>query len=443
MENLPENGHRKNSIVFNNAKWIIVCKIIQSVLQLIVGVLCARYMGPSNYGLINYAKSLVAFVLPLMQLGLDATLVQELVDAPEREGEIMGTALLMNLFSGLGCMFLVIGFVKVANPGETVTLIVCSLYSLSLIFQALEQIKFWFYGKLKAKYPSIMMVVSYIAVFAYRIYLLATAKSVYWFALVSVLEYGVISVGLLIFYQRVSTQKLRITLKTVRALFSKSKYYIIASLMFMGLKNIDHIMLKLMVGEAENGVYTAAITSGCFLQFVFYAIIDSMRPVILAHKKENAELYETGVSRLYCVLVYLALAQSVAFAIFARPIVMILFGADYSGAIPVLRILIWYLALAYIAEVRNIWILAENKHNRLWKINLCGLLANVALNAFMIPKFGACGAAISSVITQFFANVVVGFLMKDIRHNNSLMLEGLRWRTVKAVFREVKESLRA
>ena len=36
--------------VFNNAKWIIVCKIAQSLLQFVVGMLCARYLGPSNYG---------------------------------------------------------------------------------------------------------------------------------------------------------------------------------------------------------------------------------------------------------------------------------------------------------------------------------------------------------------------------------------------------------
>ena len=65
----------KNKVV-KNAKWIIVCKVVQSLLQLVIGMLCARYLGPSNYGLINYAASIVAFVLPIMQLGLQSTLVQ-------------------------------------------------------------------------------------------------------------------------------------------------------------------------------------------------------------------------------------------------------------------------------------------------------------------------------------------------------------------------------
>ena len=69
----------KEKQVFNNAKWIIICKIAQSILQLIIGMISARYLGPANYGIISYAGSIVAFALPIMKLGLDATLVHELV----------------------------------------------------------------------------------------------------------------------------------------------------------------------------------------------------------------------------------------------------------------------------------------------------------------------------------------------------------------------------
>ena len=86
----------KTKQVFNNAKWIIVCKIAQSILQFLVGIICARYLGPSNYGIINYASSVVSFALPIVKLGFDATLVRELIDNREKEGEILGTSLTLN-----------------------------------------------------------------------------------------------------------------------------------------------------------------------------------------------------------------------------------------------------------------------------------------------------------------------------------------------------------
>ena len=65
--------------VFNNAKWIIICKVIQSILQLIIGMLSARYLGPSNYGLISYASSIVAFAMPIMRLGMNPVVIHKLV----------------------------------------------------------------------------------------------------------------------------------------------------------------------------------------------------------------------------------------------------------------------------------------------------------------------------------------------------------------------------
>jgi Na+-driven multidrug efflux pump len=75
--------------------------------------------------------------------------------------------------------------------------------------------------------------------------------------------------------------------------------------------------------------------------------------------------------------------------------------------------------------VRNIWILAENKYQFLWKINLLGAISNVLLNYVLIPICGAIGAAWASLITQFFTNVIVGFMLPPIRKNNTLMIRGL------------------
>ena len=165
-----------------NAVWIITCKVVQSLLSIIVTMLTARYFGPSNYGLISYASSIVAFVSPIMKLGFTTTLVQEFVDNPEEEGRILGTALCMNLISAVICMFGVIVFVSIVNEGERETLIVCALYSVNLIFQALEMTQYWFQAKLLSKYTSVTMLFAYIVVSVYRIFLLITDKGVYWFA---------------------------------------------------------------------------------------------------------------------------------------------------------------------------------------------------------------------------------------------------------------------
>ena len=414
----------ENKIV-NNAKWIIACKIIQSLLQLIIGMFCARYLGPANYGLINYAASVVAFVVPLMQLGLTATLVRELIDSPEKEGEIMGTSLCMSILSGFACMVLVGTFVFFANKGEPQTLAVCVLYSVSLLFQAIDLIQYWFQSKLQSKYPSIAMLCAYVVVSLYKIYLLITAKSIYWFAVVHSIEFGIVGMALLWIYNKQSQQKLRFSMSMVKRLFARSRYYILATMMVTVFQNTDHIMLKMISGDVENGIYSAAITCVGVCQFVYTAIIDSARPVILSSKKNCSSDYENNISRLYCIITYATLLQSVGFTIFADPIVRILYGQDYLASIPVLRILVWYVAFSFMGSVRNIWILAEGKQNFLWKINLAGALVNIIINMLLIPGWGASGAAFASLLTQFFTNCLLGFLYKPLRKNNYLLIKGL------------------
>ncbi len=428
--------------VFNNAKWIVICKIMQSVLQLIVGMLCARYLGPSNYGLINYAASIVAFALPLMKLGLDSTLVHELIETPEKEGEIIGTSLIMNIISGIACIIGVTTFVSVANMGETVTIIVCMLYSFSLFFAAIEMIQYWFQYKLQSKYSSVVMLLAYVIVSAYRIYLLITEKSVYWFALTHSVEYGIIGFSLVAVYLKKGAMRLKFSWQRAKMMFSKSKHYIIASLMVVVFQSTDHIMLTTMVSKAENGFYTAAITAATVVQFVYIAIIDSFRPMILSGKKENDPNYKVFVSELYCIIVYLALAQCLFYTVFAGPIVKLLYGKHYIASIPILRILVWYIVFSYMGTVRNVWILAEQKQKYLWMVNLLGALFNVVLNAFMIPFLGAVGAALATLLTQFFTNFVLGYIIKPIRENNVLLIKGLNPKFLITVSGKIIKGLR-
>ena len=90
-----------------------------------------------------------------------------------------------------------------------------------------------------------------------------------------------------------------------------------------------------------------------------------------------------------------------------------------------MRTLAFYFVFSEMGHVRNVWILAEEKQKYLWVINLSGAVLNIVLNAFMIPFWGACGAAFASLLTQFFANFILGFIIKPLRENNRLMLQGL------------------
>ena len=169
--------------VLKNAGWIIGCQIIQSMIRLVIGLMTARYLGPAGYGVISYAASVAAFVTPIMQIGFRNTLVKEFVDEPGQEGRILGSALIMNMISAVLCIIGSVSFVMLVHAGERETVIVCALYSLSLLFQAVETTQYWFQARLLSKYSSVAALVAYSVVSVNKIWLQVTKNDVVGFAL--------------------------------------------------------------------------------------------------------------------------------------------------------------------------------------------------------------------------------------------------------------------
>lgn len=417
-------------------------EILKSLLGLFISLFTARYLGPSNYGLINYAASVVSFVSPIMFLGLNGILVQELVTQPEKEGETLGTSITLSFFSSLVCIAGVMTFSAVANAGEEETIIVCILYSVLLLFQSLELVQYWFQARLFSKYYSLVSLGAYAVVSIYRIYLLATGKSVRWFAVSNAIDHMLISAILLFLYRHLEGRRLHFSWSTAKRLLARSHSYILSDMMVAIFAQTDKIMLKVMVSDGAAGYYSAAVACAGLTSFVFSAIIDSFRPVIFANAKIGAEKFEGSLKKLYCLIIYLSLAQSLGITLLASPIIGILYGEAYAPAINPLRLVVWYTTFSYLGSVRNIWILAEGKQKYLWGINLMGALANVVLNWILIPTMGVMGAALASLVTQFFTNVIIGFILRPIRGSNRIMMQSLHPSVVGNLYRDALQEFR-
>lgn len=423
-----------------NAGWIIACKIIQSILGVIISMLTARYLGPFDFGLINFAASVVAFVTPITTLGLNNVIVQELVYFPESEGKILGTSMVMSLFSSVLCICGVITFSILSSPNDTDAIIVCSLYSLLLLAQAFEIVQYWFQSKLLSKYASIVSLIAYFIVSVYKIFLLVTNKNIYWFAVSNAIDHLIIGITLLIICRKKCKQRFVFDFSCAKELFRKSKFFIVSNMMVTIFAQMDKIMLKFMIGEEATGFYSAAYACAGMTSFVFAAIVDSMRPTIIESKKRNDSSYEEKMCILYVIVICMALAQSLLMTLGASPIISILYGSEYEASIPVLRLIVWYTTFSYIGAVRNVWMLAEEKQRYLWIINLAGALMNVVLNMILISLWDVKGAAIATVITQMFTNFVICFVINPLRPANMLMIKSMNPKFIIHTIKHIKKS---
>ena len=419
------------SAAARNAGWLICGKIGQMAISLVVGVLTARYLGPANYGLINYAAAYAAFFMAFCTLGIHSVLVKEFVNHPQEEGAILGSSLLLQAVSSFLSLGVIMAIVCVVDAGEKTTIAVTALYSLSLLLRVFETFHYWFQSKLRSKVTAIVLLAAYMVSAAYKVVLLILQKSVEWFALATALDYLCVGILLLACYKRCGGEKLSWSAAVAKRILRQSVYFILPAMMVSVYAYVDKFMLKQMLSDADVGYYATATAVCGMWTFVLQAVIDSLYPSIMeAHKKNYAE-YEKINRRLYGIVFYIAIGVSLGFCLFGKWVILILYGQEYLPAVLPLKVVTWYTAFSYLGVARNAWIVCEEKQKYLKYIYISAAILNVLMNLLLIPRWGTAGAAAASLLTQILTTMVIPFFIGDLRHNSVLMAEGILLRKIR------------
>ena len=151
-----------------NASWLIGCRIAQMLIQLVVSVLLARFLGPADFGVLQYAASLTAFFGAVSGLGLSAVLVKEYLEHPAAPGMVAGTAISLRFLAGflsaVGC----VGLSIFVDAGDPQVVWVVALTSVSLVLHTFDNLNYWFQAGLRSKITAIAALSGHALMAVYR-----------------------------------------------------------------------------------------------------------------------------------------------------------------------------------------------------------------------------------------------------------------------------------
>jgi O-antigen/teichoic acid export membrane protein len=100
--------------------------------------------------------------------------------------------------------------------------------------------------------------------------------------------------------------------------------------------------------------------------------------------------------------------------VLSAPLIVWLFGPPFVGAVLPFRVLCVGLACVFAIWVLHAIAISVNAERLLVKTGLAGLAVNVGLNLYVIPRMGANGAALATVVGEF---VSMGVLITGVgRH---------------------------
>ena len=170
---------------------------------------------------------------------------------------------------------------------------------------------------------------------------------------------------------------------------------------------IDIIMLEKMTGSIEVGYYAGATRFIYPFMFISGSFMTAIFPSLAKYAADK----EKFKSIQYLALYYLGgigILLSTCLFLGSDILFELFFNHKYDESIPVFKVLVWYLAIVFIYGSISNNLVAKNKVKFLVYLNLIMIVLNVALNFFLIPVYGAKGAAIATIICELLILVSAG-----------------------------------
>ncbi|MDZ7990669.1 MAG: flippase [Nostoc sp. EfeVER01] len=388
--------------IIANTGWLFADRILRMGASLVVGVWVARYLGVKQYGLFNYALAFVALFSPIFTLGLDDVVVRHLVRQSSNKEEILGTTFWLKFLGGIASVLLAVSTMFFLGEHETLKIWLVAILGIAGVFRASDTIELWFQSQVQSKYTVIAKNTAFLLNTLIKIALILTKAPLLAFALVTLAEFAMSAIGLLVVYQ-VKGSSLwlwRWSVATAKTLLKESLPLMFSGFAIMIFMRIDQVMLGQMIGDSEVGIYSAAVRVSEIWYFIPGAIVSSVAPAIYAAKEKSESLYYQRIGQLLSLMTCISLAIALPMSFLSDKIIMVMFGSGYAEAGPILAVHIWTSLFVFMGLATSPWFIAEGLNHVSLGKTLFGAILNIILNLLLIPKYAGLGAAIATIISQ-------------------------------------------
>jgi len=421
----------------SNISWLLIERLFKIFVGLFIGIWIARYLGPTQFGLLSYAQSFVGFFGAIAALGFDSVLVRELVKNSSLSKDFLGTAFILKLIATLFSILLLYFISIIVNDKYENMLIM--IISISLIFKAFNVIDIFFQSKVISKYSVYSNIFALFVSSIVKIFLIFFKAPLIAFVFVIVFETFLVSISYLYWYLKVSGEfffkKIKFNFNIAKNLLKSGLPLLLSSMAVALYMRVDQIMIQNMIDSRAVGNYAVAVKLSEVFYFFPGIIVNSLFPSVITAKKMSDKLYYERFKFLFMLVFVICLISDLIIVVFGKDIIDLLYGEKYLDASKVLIIHIWTGIFVSLGLVSGKWYIIENLENYLFFRTVLGLILNIILNLFLIPILNIEGAAIATLISQIF----VGYFF-DLFFSKTQKLFFIK--TQALLFKDFKEVLK-
>jgi O-antigen/teichoic acid export membrane protein len=383
----------------------------------LAAVLLLRHLGVDDFGRFGTVMALLAIVQGISDAGLSMTGSRELSIRSDHEDRRDLLAHLLGLrivLTGVGVLF-AIGFAAVAGYGTTLVegtalagagIFLLSVQAAMLLPLAVDLRN----GRLTLN----EMLRQGVLLVAYVALVIAGASLLPFFGAQLVSAVVVLGMTPLLLHRRhlVRPRWTRARLRELTVLTLPLAVSAVLSILYF---RILVIVMSLLENDPRQVGYY--VTSARIIEIFLglpTILVGVVLPVLSVAARDDGSRLRYVTERTTQVLALLGVLLALGLGIGARPVVLILGGTQYEGAIGVLQIQCIALITIFITGAWTSTLVGMGKTRALAATTATGVLSVVVLGVALVPPFGAKGAAVAAVLADL---LLCGATYLAMRHS--------------------------
>lgn len=414
---------RRNSIA------MMLEMAMQTAINLFVLTQIARALGPSDFGALGLAQATFMVGLHLALFANQAQLLKHLRDYAASPLLLLGATNRLKWLAALVVypISLLIAWLFLDRSLFMLVAVYCLMHFVNV------DVIWWSFFRSK-RLSSHVLVLKFLVIVPFgiaKVWIAYSTRDPLAVAVTYVLESSIVGCVAWLFARRLSKSvAVPEAEKPVHApallMLAGNAWPLVVSATIVALyTRIDQFMINHYLGTDDVGVYTAMVRISEASTYIMATWITSRMPLMVELKANDVRRMETEIVQMIRYSLAYGSAMLILTSLFGEQILSLLFGPNYIGAHwPMVLHMLGSLFI-YSGLLCTQWlILHDLQRYRLYRV-IIGLVINVALNFWLIPRYGIIGAAFATAVSQFVSTVLLNAFFKSTRDFFWLQLQAL------------------
>lgn len=421
--------------LLSNTALTYISSVFVKASNTLLFILIGRLLGPAAAGTYNLGITYFTIILALSGWGLHELLVRELAPRRHESSRYFSNYLALRMILALLAYALLLLLLSVVLPYTETTSMVIAVLTLAIFPEAIfMMMQALFAAHEQLLMPSVAAIVNGAFKLWIGFWLLSHGGDALDLAWVMVIG-GVTGVLVLIpsllrLLRETNLQSSRLSLMFMRLQLRMAPGFILISFFTTMDFQLDALLISFYLDETQLGYYGAAQTLVLGFLMMPAALRTAIYPLMTRYYREDSLKLALLYQRTNRYILAMVFPICILVMWTAPSLIGLLFGELFQPAILALQVMIWTVIFAFLTVPNARLALVANRQSQAGWITGLSMMINLALNIWLIPRYGVVGAALGRTVTSFAFFVMMYIYVQQKLLTISIM--PLLWRPLLA-----------